>query len=705
MVQRVQNNDIENKAYVNIDLSKRGDASADLVKQNLTDTIAEKSKELDLLADSGSDEIALNINKQKADSALKAAQKDLEAFNSNPELYSQLYSLKNDTNNDITSDDIMDENAKYSQPAQANIAQDANGNLFLAVDLLKPSMVGFQVHDGKIVFSGDGLDAAKMKEIFAYLEHRGLGHLVNLDEIKIENADKKTEEMFEQVKDQVQEEINAAGNQETFVTSEGVDKDELDENPANTQPPEPEPEPAQEQEQEQAKETPAPKKEKNKDAEQERKAAIKSLRKWLDKNKRFGLTYFEDYSEGYMVFSSFEKENPENPEKDGLIDKNGDIKVRNEFKIYVRTNPKSGNLEVSFSVPAGKILADFQAERILEAHQDAGKTHVKFGRIDDASESSIRIACGKTMIVPVGLKLSKTKIEKMISSAEEKNGKNNPKVTRYKYELAQQHARNLIKTKGLDWRDKKNQNDSECRCIRHMIGNYKFAPFRDLWEDFDLRGTVEGEISKNDRDNPINGKDGASGTIGAVMAVSALYRVYAEASKDDFSVKDLLSDKCTKLSLSEKEKFAKLIPAEGMNVDVRNMDPTLFIELYNIMKVTQTAKAKKDIDEEFVTIQANRSDTGESKEQRAIKRYMVNAQKKLKNVNEELKDVGLDPIFLPEIGETEHNFDDARKKIKERNDNEDALNPRKTQGYDKDKQSPRPNQGSRPNQGPGRGRS
>lgn len=692
MVQRVQNNDIENKAYVNIDLSKRGEASADLVKQNLSDAIAEKSKELDLLTGSDSDEKALNINKQKADSALKAAQKDLEAFNSNPELYSQLYSLKNDTNNYITSDDLTDENAKHSQPAQANIAQDANGNLFLAVDLLKPSMVGFQIHDGKIVFSGDGLDATKMKEIFAYLEHRGLGHLVNLDDIKIENADKKTEEMFEQVKDQVQEEINAAGNKETFYSSEAVNDDELDENSANTQ--------QTDQVQEQTEETPTPKKEKKdkkSDPEQDRKDAIKSLRKWFDKNKRFGLTYFEDYSDGYMVFSSFEKENPENPEKDGLIDKNGDIKVRNEFKVYVRINPKSGNLEVSFSVPAGKILTDFQAERILEAHQEAGKSHVKFGRIDDASEGSIRIACGKTMIVPVGLKLSKTKIEKMISSAEEKNGKNNPKVTRYKYDLAMQHARNL-KAKGIDWQAPNKQNDSECRCIRHMIGNYRFAPFRDLWEDFDLRGTVEAEISKNDRDNC---KDGASGTIGAVMAVSALYRVYAEASKDDLSVKDLLSDKCTKLSLSEKEKFAKLIPAEEMNVDVRNMNPALFIELYNIMKVTQTAKAKKDIDEEFVTIQANRSDTGESKEQRAIKRYMVNAQKKLKNVNEELKDVGLDPIFLPEIGETEHNFDDARKKIKEKNDNEDALNPRRNQGSDQDNQGSRPNRGPKPNQGTG----
>ena len=123
-------------------------------------------------------------------------------------------------------------------------------------------------------------------------------------------------------------------------------------------------------------------------------------------------------------------------EQDGVIDKKTkDVKVRSECKLYVKMD-KDGRLEISFSTPNGKPLSDTYADRIMDAYKDAGISRVKFGTMSDANEGSIRAACGRALIVPVGLKLSQTKFDKMIDAAEGKNGKNNPKVIKYRRDLA-----------------------------------------------------------------------------------------------------------------------------------------------------------------------------------------------------------------------------------------------------------------------------
>ena len=89
----------------------------------------------------------------------------------------------------------------------------------------------------------------------------------------------------------------------------------------------------------------------------------------------------------------------------------------------------------------------------MDAYKDAGIKRVKFGTLSDANETAIRLGCGRALIVPVDVKLSQTKFDKMIDAAEGKNGKTTPKLsTSPRPRLAIGLS---VAAKGIQWDDPK----------------------------------------------------------------------------------------------------------------------------------------------------------------------------------------------------------------------------------------------------------
>ena len=322
--------------------------------------------------------------------------------------------------------------------------------------------------------------------------------------------------------------------------------------------------------------------------------AIQSLTKWMDKNKRRGLSYFVTHKGGYTVFTAFEKENPENMQQDGVIDsKTKDVKTRHECKLYVRMD-ENGRLEVSFSLPSGKVLNDNYADRIMDAYKDAGIKRGKIRYFERRQRDGDPAGCGRALIVPVDVKLSQTKFDKMIDAAEGKTAKTTPKVIKYRRDLALQLAYQL-QQKGIQWDDPKNKNDAECRCVRHAVGAYNFSPFRDWWEDFGLRYAYEDIIKANGSGNP----DGAAAAIGAAKAVAKLYAAYNDGIGKKMP-RSVIWFPISALPLTpeEKEKFKAYINGHE-DIPMREMPPEAAIYLSKrcrkLSKNGPKTKLKKNI--------------------------------------------------------------------------------------------------------------
>ncbi len=658
MVTKATNN-TAGKPFMELDLQK--------FAQNRTHTAEEVRnvleshirKAIEIPEDLGDDRAAREayLRKRKEEVAYKNACDELDVYQKNPELYTTLYALKNATNAETVSEGEGDR-AKESERANARICEDQNGNLFLAVDIMKPTDISFQIHDGKLYFDPSGMTPDRLKEMLAYLDRRGLASFIDMDSLKLENADQTTGEMFAAAKDDIKQEIGRQGEDtgysaaaplavEQAANDETQTPDDNNNGNGDNTPDIPV-----------TGAIPVRGGDTNKAPADAYENAIQSLTKWMDKNKRRGLSYFVTHKGGYTVFTAFEKENPENMQQDGVIDsKTKDVKTRHECKLYVRMD-ENGRLEVSFSLPSGKVLNDNYADRIMDAYKDAGIKRVKFGTLSDANETAIRLGCGRALIVPVDLKLSQTKFDKMIDAAEGKNGKNNPKVIKYRRDLALQLAYQL-QQKGIQWDDPKNKNDAECRCVRHAVGAYNFSPFRDWWEDFGLRYAYEDIIKANGSGNP----DGAAAAIGAAQAVAKLYAAYNDGiGKKDATIGYLVSDQCTSLTPEEKEKFKAYINGHE-DIPMREMPPEAAIYLFKTMQETQQKRAKNKIEEEYRKLVKDDFYKGNAARD-AVTPYLTEASTEIDNVKTELADIGLPPIVVIRIGTPKHDFNKLKEELR-----------------------------------------
>lgn len=631
---------------------------------------------------------ALKIEQNKISLRHKQLQKRNEEFAAlspeEKELYTQLYSIKQALDGEVVKNErgaTPEEREEEINRAECRIVRDENG-LHLAIEDYKPGNLAFSISDGKLEFSPEGMTPDKMREMFDFLDRRGFGSMLDWKILNakppytLENADDKLQEVFDQAVEQIRNEEPENGAEEEIHTLTSENEPEEQQNAENT---------AQTQEASngtsggnqptledldspqitKSPKKPDPKKQSGLDK------AVAAMTKWANKNKRRDLTYFQTHEGGYTVFTFFEKENSNNLEWDGLIDKKtGEVKSKHECKVYLRSTP-DGNTEVAFSLPAGKNLNDGYAELLMDTLKESGATRVRFGSgLSDSSEGVLRVACGLKLMVPVGHKLTETRVAKIIKAAEGKHGENNPKVFKYKRDLALQMASYIKEKTGHDFRDY--PNDADCRCCRHLIGNYTYYPFRDLWEDYGLCDKLKEAISANDH---ASGKpDGAVEIIGAAKAAGRLFDIYKShcgaSIYEDISIGDVI-EKCDSRMMNDAEKaeFSSYLAQIGVSKDVPMHDlnqsatPSPMLKLYEILSKRCKEEAAKDLDAEFIKNSKVQVSAGESKDNITIRSQMTIATSCLQSIRDELNDVGLKPIFLPNLGRPDYGFEAAKRQV------------------------------------------
>lgn len=675
----------------------------------------------DQLDDAKNQEKYNRIKRMKTMVELDSQQEKLRLWDENPEVFSKLYAIQESSRTDIINEGSPD-SPNDVEMNKTKIMKDEKGDLFLAVDMLKPSEFSFKIYDGKLEFSMEGMTAEKMMAMIDYLERRGLASAINYDAVKafdekgnqdttqlftLQNGDDKAVEMFDEAIERKKADYLAHNGEEEVMLKTSGDNDneaddgneardgdentnedenasenenasedentyqdedenqvtgENDDNGVNpsSQDNNEEAQPTQESANKQRKHSP----DSSFASQKAYGEAVKSLREWASKNRRRNLSYFETYDRGYLVFTTFANENPYNMREDGKIDEKGNLKCTHECKYYVKVNKKN-QLEVNFSVPPGGKLTLDHVDRIMDAFKDAGLSRIKIGPMRDDYEGVYRAGCGKALIVPVGIKLSKSRIDAMLEEAGKKHGKNTPKVMKYKYALAQQMASNLMK-KGINAYDTANKNDSDCRAVRHLTLEYKFSGFRDLWEDFNLRDTYEGIIDRNATKNE-NG-DGASQTAGAAFAVSRLFKIYSNSVipgnwwDKPLSVNETIQKMPHNL-LSDKEKIAFTQYLNENKIDgnqefMRMRPEAALKKLFEIIHETESDKARYRINAEFnrITQSSPYPGGGESKERQAIRQVISNATETMRDLSIEIKDMQLPDIVTKSLANPDHDF-------------------------------------------------
>ncbi len=614
----------------------------------------------------------LKINRNKVAIQGNPNAEHLQALEKNPENYVALYSVK--------------QNVEEADEAKATLEIDPNGELKLKIQMLHPTSANMEISDGKVSFSTEGMTAKEMHDMIAFLQSHGI--VADMDNLKLENADEETLDMFDEAEQLFEDE--KAGEESLFPFAE-VKEGDYEEYP--------EEEPVDklkgnmfddvlpdEEEEEAPVETPkfgeqkeeesyglfggkAPKKTVPVD-KSSKDGFDQSVTKWMNKNKRKNFSWFEGNTwDGWDTFTCYSSENPRQNRKPITIDpKTGEMKYNYEFKVY--TKMVNGHLQVCFSLPPGRNLTDDQAYMITSALKDAGVKYVRYGKgMTDTNEAIMRSACAKRLLVPTDHKISFDRYDKMIDAATQKVDTNSPEIYRYKYDLAMQMDRTLRK-KGIDYRDQANRNKPDCRRIRWAVGAYQLHPFRDLWEDFGLRGDYEKRIAEGTPGDPrcTNPNDGATKVIGAKMAVGSLYQMFSDNAGQNVGY--LLSKECKSLNEKEKDVLRAYVDNNGLSTEtsVRDMPPAALRKIYDEMCKTQEVKVKEDIEKEYFEIlQRNKQDgSKDNPEKGAIREVYGRADTYIRNMNEELKDCQLSPIFLTQNAMPKHDFTKARKEAEDK---------------------------------------
>lgn len=623
-----------------------------------------------------------------------SVERQIETMKRNPELYARLYSLKEDISNEIVPEDPNNPDSPDKQVAETSpIRADENGSLSMKISLLRPAGVSMEVVDGRVQFSPEDMTPEKMRAMVDFLQRHGL--VVDTSNLKLENAEQETQQLFDNVIEQKEQAetgkpnimfaVSADGNEADDGSDHEEDRNEIledqlshdgeapqaaaDENDSDEAP-------AQETSDKKKKDK---KKKKEKTPQQKQLDALnESIAGWMNKNRNKGYSWFEgtswqDCKNGsWQTFTCYSSESTDPFRKPITIDpKTKEVKCNYEFKIYTRIN-KDGKLEIAYSLPPGKNLTDDQAYLITSALKDAGVKKVKFDKMSDTDDAIMRAACAKRLLIPVGHKINAERYDKMIKTAAQKVDENSPDLYRYKYDLSMQ-MKTLLEAKGIDVNAEKNRNNPDCRRIRWAVGAYQLHPFRDLWEDFGLRGDFEKAVAKGTPGMATTQKgeqNGAAQVIGATMAVVSLYKIYEANMESPLTVKDLLDGKNNLLRNEEERKALRAVFAannDKLDTNVRDLSPRSMRAIYEAMCKTETAKAKQDIDARYLKILRNNQDIegkGESPE-KAVSDCLNNARARIEDVNGQLEDCELKKIYLTRFSLPQHDFSDARAKARQ----------------------------------------
>lgn len=644
------------------------------------------------------------------------ARNQLALYENNKEVYAALYSVQ-----DIVSSEVVaKDEEKDTRTAEAfAIKTDDDNNLSLKINMLHPIGASITVVDGKVEFSPEDMTPEKMAEMVSFLQRHGI--IVDTDNLKLENADEKTQEIFEGAKEifeeRAQDEIenlytrtaHSEEYEDSYLAEEqaeiekwfeenGIeerevgkvhqidDPDLVDELNKDDREREEETggttegdtsEPTEEEKGEEEKggeekgeKTPKKSAKKKMTAKEQLMEFDTSIENWMNKNKRKNYSWYpgHSWSGGWKTFTYYSSESDDPLRKPITVDpKTKDIKCNYEFKIYTRIGP-NGKVEIAYSLPPGKRLTDDQAYLLASAFKDAGIKYVEYAGMPDDDEAIMRGALAKRALIPVGHKINAERYDKMVNTAKGKLDENSPELYKYKYDLAMQMAR-FIGKKGVNWKKEENRNNPDCRRIRWAVGAYQLYPFRDLWEDFRLRDTFEKKVSEA---TPGMGEakktqNGAPQVIGATMAVVSLYQMFEHATSEGYTVNDLLKGK-GKLTSSERVALRNALGGkDGPETEVRDLSPRVMLAIYEEMCKTQTKAAEEDLNNRYIEALKINKETGsknDNLDKSIISDALNNARARIEDVNGQLDDCGLKKIYLTRFSLPRYQFTEAREQAK-----------------------------------------
>lgn len=588
---------------------------------------------------------------------IKGSERQIGILDKDPELYAKLHEIKKFSEND-------------ERVAGVGLDQNSKGEPCLAVVMKEAGIpYGFMISDGRITFNQDSIDKMTvdtMRSILDYLERRGITGIELPDDI-----DKKLAESYEQ--------------------AEAANRQEL-ENEQNTPTGEPGDYPLPEGEQ-------LPEDFGNRDRSQDEdrgittisgpdqidyKKAKKNIDDWVfgdgGLNKSNGWDAFKKTTtDGYDVWTIYDQGNFKNEELDGKTDKDGYMKVKYAFKIYAKTvKDANGNdkLELSYAMPNKKKISDGYAKGIMRMMKKSGITHANFPKgLPEEDEGTFRIACASNGIVPKFKNLSASKIKKMLDEAESKLS--DKELLDYKLRLAEwmeQCANEDNMKSGKEFSEHKNAT-----LINNLKGEYKYTPFRDMYEKGGgMRETLE-QIIRDNEDNKggwkidpntskevlVDGKkvektSGAIKIAAAADAVKDVFELYKQHSDQSFG--EMLNDPW--LSDKIRNDFMKNMGDAGAAFDpnkkVRDLKPKEMNALFLAVAKSNETKIENDLLDE---LKANAKTSGRPESDATITgRIVGKANNHLREVNNLLEDNGVKKIYCPSLGTPRHDFDPMREK-------------------------------------------
>lgn len=466
--------------------------------------------------------------KNEALRELSSARRQQELYGKNPELYSQLYAIQENSK-----EYKFDENDNLVEDGRVKtaIAENDKGEMCLLVRMqMEGSPFSFALRDGKVTFPTGEMSPDQLKEVMDFLWRRGIS-----DFELPKSVDPQLAESFEKAKEEFDNENHFKEGdtpQPTWVNGEPENEngergneEAGQQDDVNAPAPQENGENApgangQEAPQEQSAPAPAPA------PAQEKFNAEESVEKWLsnDKGKKKGLSFFKEKSilgGGWTEFRVYDKENADNLKLDGKRDKKGFANNTYAYVLYTKKR-KDGTYDFGYAMPNGKQVTDAVVDKIIGMNKDQGRKKINIGGLPEDDTPKFMENCGKKLMIPTGIGLDARKIKTIMRKAEDRGSED--ELLQYKYDLVQQMVDNEIaKAKKKDPNYGQNGEDP-MDLLKEM--NRKFA--EDVIDEYSYKGFKEGFNLglRKVMSEAANGRE-ADAYIASARATRQIYDAYA----------------------------------------------------------------------------------------------------------------------------------------------------------------------------------
>lgn len=495
------------------------------------------------------------------------------------DLFYSLYAMQDREKKDPSSESIS-----------TRIDFGSNGELCLAMRCKNEGLgdFGLVVRDGKITFSAADLSPDQVKAAYHFLYMRGLTpNLVIPDNLapdlktNLEAAEKEYAD------------TNGGEEKAPDVVAEGeeLSKDELIGNEFNQW--------YHSKYSKNAEKTgePAPKPKKDFGM----KEAIAEVDEWGDKQGEVrGMNFFHlRESGGWHVWAAYKDMNPDNIYDEVKKDKNGNLSAKFRYKVYVREH--KGKLEVGYAVPPGGELGKDTAEVMAKIASSAGYNAIAFHGVQDKDLYTLRKACAKELLVPIGISLKPDGCLKMIEDGRGYHAQGR-KVAQFEKFLVEQIKKNAH-AKG------NKMNDNEKKLYEDVYVRSNLANFRPLYA-----GALKGKIDEL-------AKDGGNAVkiIGTSNLIADFYEAYrdgvvagvsAEGDSRVPTLEDILRSTVKEnkdgksvsrpfMTDAEIKEFKSISGVDISELTMPNVDPEHMLAIYNILIKKYEDSAKVLLDETY----------------------------------------------------------------------------------------------------------